>query len=114
MLMPELRYYVGADGRSPFARWFDDLNAIAAARIVRALARVEQGNLSSVKSVGGGVLEFRIDFGPGYRIYFGRDGEQLVILLAGGTKKRQPSDIDAAIRFWQEYKRARRAEKWTE
>jgi putative addiction module killer protein len=76
--------------------------------------RVEQGNLSSVKSVGGGVLEFRIDFGPGYRIYFGRDGEQLVILLAGGTKKRQPRDIDAAIRFWQEYKRARRAEKWTE
>ena len=57
------------------------------------LERIADGNLSNVKPVGSGVLEYRIDFGPGYRIYFGRDGERLVILLAGGTKKRQQEDI---------------------
>jgi putative addiction module killer protein len=72
----------------------------------RSLARMEQGNLSNVKSVGEGVLEYRIDFGPGYRIYFGRDGETIVILLIGGTKKRQQHDIDAARAYWQDYKRA--------
>jgi putative addiction module killer protein len=62
--MLELRYYLSADGRSPFARWFEDLNAVAGAKVVRALARIEQGNLSNVKSVGEGVLEYKIDFGP--------------------------------------------------
>jgi putative addiction module killer protein len=69
---------------------------------------MEQGNLSNVKSVGEGVLEYRIDFGPGYRIYFGRDGETIVILLIGGTKKRQQHDIDAARAYWQDYKRGKR------
>ena len=64
--------------------------------MARAIARMEQGNLSNVKPVGDGVLEYRIDFGPGYRVYFGRDGEMLVILLTGGTKKRQQRDIDDA------------------
>jgi len=64
-LMPELRYYLSADGRSPFARWLEDLDAAAGAKVVRALARMEQGNLSNVKSVGEGVLEYKIDFGPG-------------------------------------------------
>jgi putative addiction module killer protein len=80
----------------------------ASAKIVRALARIEQGNLSNVKSVGEGVLEYRIDFGPGYRIYFGRDGETIIILLTGGTKKRQQRDIDAAHAYWQDYKRSKR------
>ena len=61
-----------------------------------ALARIEQVNFSSVKDVRAGVFECRIDFGPGYRIYLGKDGETLVILLAGGTKKRQQADITAA------------------
>ena len=69
-----------------------------------ALARLEQGNLSSVKGVGEGVLEYRIDFGPGYRIYFGRDGETIVVLLTGGTKKRQQRDIDQAKAQWADYK----------
>ncbi|WP_309500829.1 MULTISPECIES: type II toxin-antitoxin system RelE/ParE family toxin [unclassified Neorhizobium] len=69
-----------------------------------ALARIGQGNLSNVKSVGAGVLEYRIDYGPGYRIYLGRDGEQLVILLVGGTKKRQQNDIETALGYWQNYK----------
>jgi putative addiction module killer protein len=84
------------------------LEAAAGAKIARALARMEQGNLSNVKSVGEGVLEYRIDFGPGYRIYFGRDGEMIVILLTGGTKKRQQRDIDAAHAYWQDYKRGKR------
>ena len=73
-----------------------------------AIARLEQGNLSNVKGVGEGVLEYRINFGPGYRVFFGRDGEVLVILLTGGTKKRQQRDIDAAIEMWADYRRRRR------
>jgi len=71
---------------------------------------VEQGNFSNVKGVGAGVFEYRIDFGPGYRIYFGKDGDQLVILFAGGTKKRQDADITAAKAYWQDYKRRKRQE----
>ena len=67
----------------------------AAAKIAIALARMGQGNLSNVKGVGGGALEYRIDFGPGYRIYLGRDGDAIIILLGGGTKQRQQIDIAA-------------------
>src|ERR1700754_1262307 len=102
--MLEIRYYAAADGREPFAGWFADLDAVARAKVTRAIARLEQGNFSNVKSVGEGVLEYRIDFGPGYRVYFGRDGEALVILLTGGTKKRQQRDIDDAHAYWQAYK----------
>jgi putative addiction module killer protein len=65
---------------------------------------MEAGNLSNVKSVGSGLLEYRIDYGPGYRIYFGRDGERLIVLLAAGTKKRQQADIATALMRWSEYK----------
>jgi putative addiction module killer protein len=74
--MPEIRYYVAHGGRQPFAAWFADLEAVARAKVTRAIARLEQGNFSNVKSVGEGVLEYRIDFGPGYRVYFGREGER--------------------------------------
>ena len=84
------------------------MELVARAKIVRAVARMEQGNLSNVKTVGEGVLEYRIDFGPGYRVYFGRDGEALVILLTGGTKKRQQRDIEMAHDFWRDYKRRKR------
>ena len=99
-----------ARGRSPFAEWFDDLDAGAAAKVTVALARIEMGNLSNVKGVGGGVLEYRIDWGPGYRVYLGRDGATLVILLAGGTKRRQQRDIAAAQEMWADYKRRRKQE----
>lgn len=88
--------------------WFSDLEPVARAKVTRAIARMEQGNLSNVKPVGGGVLEYRIDFGPGYRVYFGRDGETLVILLTGGSKKRQQRDIEAALGCWRDYKRRSR------
>jgi putative addiction module killer protein len=69
---------------------------------------VERGSFAAAKPVGAGVSELRLDFGPGYRIYFGRDGETLVILLGGGTKKRQQTDIVTAQALWQEYKRTKR------
>ncbi len=103
----ELRYYLASDGKSPFEQWFTELDAAAAAKVSVALARLEQGNLSNAKGVGEGVLEYRIDWGPGYRVYFGRDGEVLVILLTGGTKKRQQRDIDTAKALWSDYKRRR-------
>jgi len=85
--MLELRYYLTESGKSPFERWFSELDAQAAAKVSVALARLEQGNLSNVKSVGEGVLEYRIKWGPGYRVYFGRDGDLLIILLTGGAKQ---------------------------
>jgi putative addiction module killer protein len=103
-----LRYYLTADGESPFESWFSDLAAPAAAKVSVALVRLEQGNTSNAKSVGEGVLEYRIDWGPGYRVYFGRDGETLVILLTGGTKQRQQRDIERAKEMWADYKRRRK------
>ncbi len=108
--MIEIRDYIATQGRSPYAKWFDGLNAHAAAKVATALARMEQGNLSNAKSLGAGVSEYRIDFGPGYRVYFGKDGDTLIILLGGGTKKRQQRDIAAARDLWREYKRRKRQE----
>jgi putative addiction module killer protein len=104
----ELRYYLAREGRSPFEGWFASLDPIAWAKVTVAIARLEQGNLSNAKGVGEGVLEYRINFGPGYRVYFGRDGEVLVILLTGGTKRRQQRDITAAIEMWSDYRRRKR------
>jgi putative addiction module killer protein len=104
----EILQYQDANGRSPFAKWFQALDPIAAAKVTVAVTRIEQGNLSNVKGVGEGVLEYRLDFGPGYRVYFGRDGDALVILLAGGTKKRQQRDIETAKARWTDYKRRKR------
>lgn len=106
--MPEIRYFVSGTGKEPFAEWFARLDEVAGTKVTRALIRLEQGNSSNVKGVGAGVFEYRIDFGPGYRVYFGRDGEAIVVLLMGGTKKRQQRDIEAAHAYWQDYKRGRR------
>ncbi len=109
--MLDVREYEGPEGRGPFSTWFAGLDVAAAAKITVAVARIEQGNLSNVKGVGEGVLEYRLDFGPGYRVYFGRDGDVLVILLAGGTKKRQQRDIETAQLRWADYKRRKRLER---
>ena len=111
LLVLEVREYIAADGSSPYAKWFNDLNAPAGAKVTIAVTRIAQGNLSNVKSVRGGLQEYRIDFGPGYRIYFGRDGERLVILLGGGTKKRQSNDIRNAHALWADYRRRKKEEK---
>jgi len=102
--------YVKA-GSSPFAKWFSALDAQAAAKVAVALYRLEQGNVSNVKSVGKGVSEYKIDFGPGYRIYFGQEGDELIILLGGGAKKTQDKDIQIAQMLWAEYKQAKAKKK---
>ncbi len=102
--MVEVREYLDRSRRSPFAEWFDGLNAQAAAKVTTAVTRIGLGNFSNVKGVDGGIYEYRLDFGPGYRIYFGKDGEVLVILLGGGIKKRQQKDIENAIARWHDYK----------
>ena len=79
--------YESGDGSHPFSKWFISLKVQAALKVRTAVARMESGNFSSAKSVGQGVREYKLDFGPGYRIYFGQDGDKLVILLGGGTKK---------------------------
>jgi putative addiction module killer protein len=104
----EIRYYLARDGRSPFEGWFASLDPTARAKVTVAIARLEQGNLSNAKGIGEGVLEYRINFGPGYRVYFGRDGGTLVILLTGGTKRRQQRDISAAIEMWADYRQRKR------
>jgi putative addiction module killer protein len=103
--MIEVREYLDTKGRSLYAEWFDGLNAEAAAKVTTAVTRISLGNFSNVEGVGSGVLEYKLDFGPGYRIYFGKDGETLVILLGGGTKRRQQRDINAALANWHDYKR---------
>ena len=96
--------FLNHNGSSPFANWFDDLDSQAAAKVAVAVTRMEQGNLSNVKGLGGGLFEYRLAFGPGYRIYLGKDGNTIVVLLGGGTKRRQQSDIDTARLHWAEYK----------
>jgi len=104
--MAEIRVvvYLDPEGRSTFTRWFEEPNAEAAAKVTTAIYRLGLGNFSNVEGVGSGVFEYRIDFGPGYRIYFGKDVETLVILLGGSTKKRQHQAIQAAHKSWTEYR----------
>ena len=109
--MVTVKEYIDDKGNSPFARWFDNLDPQAAAKVATALLRMEQGNFSNVKSVGAGAYEYKIDYGPGYRVYFGRDGEKLVILLGGGTKKRQQKDIERVKALWQDYKKRKKQER---
>ncbi len=100
--------FLDRNGTSIFADWYDDLDSQAAAKITTAITRMELGNLSNVKSIRGGVFEYRLNFGPGYRIYLGKDGNTIIILLGGGTKRRQQNDIEAAKDRWQEYKQRKK------
>jgi putative addiction module killer protein len=99
-----LRPYIDREGRNLFELWFRALEPTTRARVSVYLDRLERGNLSNTKSVGGGVMEVRMNFGPGFRAYLGRDGDTLVILLCGGDKKSQRGDIGTAQRLWSEYK----------
>jgi putative addiction module killer protein len=102
----ELLEYI-ENNKSPFEKWFRKLDPVTAARIDKYLRRMEQGNMGDFKSLGGGVEELRIDYGPGYRVYYGRDGERLTILLGGGLKRSQSRDIVEAKRRWTNYKQQR-------
>src|SRR5437763_15231300 len=98
LFMLEIRYYVASGGHQPFAEWFADLDPLARAKVVRSIAMMAQGNLSNVKAVGEGVLEYRIDFGPGYRVYFGRDGERAARRSDSSATSRRRLLIGATIR----------------
>lgn len=106
----EIREYLSVDGRSPFARWFNKLDARVAVKVTVALHRVEQGNLSNTKGLGG-IFEYKISYGPGHRVYFGRDGDVVILLLGGGSKKTQSRDILSAKQCWADYKQRKLSEK---
>ena len=109
--MLDLREYQDPLGNSPFRKWFDRLNAEAAGKVTKAVYRIGLGNFSNARGIGAGVHECRINFGPGYRVYFAKDGELIVILLGGGTKKHQQNDIQIALERWEDYKRRKRERK---
>lgn len=95
--------YICQDGTNPYKSWFDGLESQAAAKIVTAKLRLELGNTSSVKWFAG-IGEYVIDWGPGYRVYLAKDGETLIILFGGGTKRGQQKDIERAKALHLEYK----------
>jgi putative addiction module killer protein len=100
-----LKIYQDANGREPFVDWLESIkDRTTRHRIITRLDRVESGNLGDFKPVGNGVFELILQFGPGYRVYFGNDGDILVILLMGGDKITQENDIKKALAYWKDYK----------
>jgi len=105
----DIREYLAPDGKCPFRNWLRSLKDVKArARIRARINRIRLGNFGDCKSVGSGVSEFRIDHGPGYRVYFGRVGEKIVLLLCGGTKRNQEKDINLAKEYWYDYKKRKK------
>jgi putative addiction module killer protein len=102
--------YIRDDGSSPFQRWFDSLDRHAAAKVAIARSRLELGHTSAIKWLGA-IGEYRIDWGPGYRMYLAKDGEKLIVLFGGGTKQRQQADIAQAIALHEEYKARKKSVK---
>ena len=103
--MIEIKEYLTADDRSPFAEWLGDLrDRKVRARVMVRINRVRLGNFGDCKPVGGGVLELRMTFGPGYRVYLAREGQSVVLLLCGGDKGSQDRDIERARQHWNEYR----------
>ena len=101
----EIEVYETQDGRSPFIEWLRNLRDRSAAARVRArLARVRLGNFGDSEPVGGGLHELRIEHGPGYRVYYGRVGKRLVLMLCAGSKKAQQRDINQARQYWDDYR----------
>lgn len=99
-----IKEYLDCQNQSPFGKWFDTLSVEAKAKIITALTRISFGNVSKVKALALGVCECAINFGPGYRVYFGNDGPYLVILLGGSAKRRQSEHIRQAILHWRDYR----------
>jgi putative addiction module killer protein len=102
----QVRIYVAPDGRTPFLRWLTTLRDQRAKQKIEArIGRVRLGNFGQARGVGEGVLELKVDYGPGYRVYFGQDGADLVILLCGGDKSTQNADIRQAKTYWAQYQK---------
>ena len=101
----ELRIYATATGRRPFSEWLDRLKDHRGRDLIRVrLNRVALGNLGDCRSLGGGVHELRVDFGPGYRVYFGQESDRIILLLCAGAKRTQARDIEKANTYWQDYR----------
>lgn len=99
--------YVKNDGSVPFNNWLKTLKDRKARAIIRTrINRIRLGNLGNCKSVGEGVSELKIKFGAGYRVYFGQEGDKIIILLLGGDKSSQTKDIKQAKQYWQDYKKS--------
>lgn len=110
--LKQLEVYVKPDGTTPFTAWLKLLrDAEARHRINAWLARVRSGNLGDATAVGEGVSELRIDYGPGYRVYFGQDGARIIVLLSGGDKRTQAADIKQAKSYWQEYQKQKKVKR---
>jgi len=107
----QITEYIRENGSNPYQKWFNSLGAIAAAKITVAKVRLELGNTSNIKWFDG-IGEYRIDWGAGYRIYLAQEGQQLIILFGGGTKKSQQKDIDNAKKLFTEYKSRKKQEKY--
>jgi putative addiction module killer protein len=108
MKQKELRYYIAASGKSPFTQWLSKIKDITTqVRILRRLERLEFGHYGDYKSVGDGVFELRLAFGPGYRVYFGEEDGVAVVLLLGGNKSSQSKDIEIAKKYWRELQEAK-------
>lgn len=104
----EIRHYVTATGRDPYQQWLDHLKDLKGRVIIqRRIDRVANGNFGDHRFCGDGVWELRIDYGPGYRVYYARAGETVVLLLCGGSKRSQSADIKEAARYWADYHRRR-------
>lgn len=103
----EIREYIESNCSS-FAEWFNSLDAVTAARVDKYVRRLEAGNFGAAKALNEGVFELRLDFGPGYRVYYGREGKTIIILLGGGSKRRQSTDIAAAVERWKKYKNSKK------
>lgn len=100
--------YIREDGRAPYGEWFNSLDVQAAAKVAVAKLRMQMGNTASIKWFQG-IGEYRIDWGPGYRVYLAQDGNTLIVLFGGGTKKSQPKDIETAKALHTEYKARKKA-----
>jgi putative addiction module killer protein len=103
-----VREYLARDGSNPFREWLGTLDVAVRARVQARVLRFELGNLGDHKSVGAGVWEARLAFGPGYRLYFGKDGESVILLLLGGAKSTQRRDIRRSQEFWHDYLKGKR------
>lgn len=101
----EVRIYVGKDGQTPYSDWIRSLRDLRGQATIRTrIGRVRLGNFGNCESVGNGVFELKVHFGPGYRVYFGREGGKVVLLLCGGDKGSQEKDIKKAHEYWADYK----------
>lgn len=108
----EIENYLTDEGRSPFSEWRDSLrDRNARVKINTKIRQVSLGNIGDYKSVGEGVFEFRIDYGPGYRVYFGQIGQTAVLLLWGGDKSTQQQDITKAKEYWADYEKRKNAKR---